>query len=85
MVAVLLTAGGLAFATKYRQCTTRHVGMTLRMMAPLRRLAPWRDSAEDDRLARQIRLERMIGSVFAAVGAVMCLGEIVGVIGWAVR
>lgn len=76
---------GHRFATNYRHCTTRHVEMTLRMMAPLRRLTPWRDSVDCDRLARQIRLERMIGGVFAAVGVVMCLGGIVGLIGWAVR
>lgn len=61
---------GVALASNFRGVTEWHVQRSVSTASVLRRVPPWRwlpDASHDERLARFILLERMIGVAFAAV------------------
>ncbi len=86
IVAVGLALGllGVAQASDFRGWTGRHVRSTMRIMVPLSRRIRLARGTENERFARQYRLERIIGFVFAAVGCLLVVVGIIGLIGWAV-
>lgn len=82
-------AVGALLAINYRGFTTWHVRTTFAMMSGvevvLKRIPPWSSLLRrpvEQRIARQVRLERAMGVVFLLVGAIWSFG---GLIGWSLR
>lgn len=67
---------GVALATNFRGVTEWHVRRSMSTAGVLRRVPPWRwlpDVPHEERLARFILLERVIGVVFAVGGAMILI------------
>ncbi|MEV6369588.1 hypothetical protein AB0L86_22135 [Micromonospora musae] len=69
---------GIALATNFRGATEWHVRRSMSTASALRRVPPWRwlpSVPYEERLARFILLERLIGIAFA-VGGVIILATV---------
>ena len=67
---------GVALATNFRGVTEWHVRRSMSTASTLRRVPPWRwlpDVPHEERLARFILLERLIGIAFAVVGVMILI------------
>lgn len=67
---------GVALATNFRGVTEWHVRRSMSTASGLRRVPPWRwlpDVPHEERLARFILLERVIGVAFAVVGLMLLI------------
>ena len=79
---------GLALATDYRGVATWHSGLSVRSSAWLKRVPPWsltrlaRRTYDED-AAWALRLDRIIGAVFAAAGIAIFVEGIAVLFGWA--
>ncbi|MEU4775048.1 hypothetical protein [Micromonospora sp. NPDC023644] len=65
---------GVALATNFRGVTEWHVRRSMSTASVLQRVPPWRrlpDVPHEERLARFILLERLIGIAFAAFGVMI--------------
>ncbi|MFE9694772.1 hypothetical protein [Micromonospora sp. NPDC005806] len=65
---------GVALATNFRGVTEWHVRRSMSTASVLRRVAPWRwlpDVPHEERLARFILLERVMGVAFAVAGVMI--------------
>ena len=87
LVGTVFGAVGLAMATNFRGVTERHVRMTFRFIRPaerpVRRIPPWRQMLAqpvEQRIAKQIRLERWMGVTFALVGALAIVVGLAGMV-----
>jgi hypothetical protein len=83
LVGVALLAGGLAYMMNFRGFTAWHVRKSFESVrwleGPLSRIPPWRFLLKrplEERIAQQMRLARLIGAVFAAVGVVMLIESV---------
>jgi hypothetical protein len=79
-VGLVLAAGGLALATNFRGCVEWHARKTLELFRPLERpltrIPPWKSvlsRSQEQRIARQVAMMRVMGAVFAAVGVVLII------------
>ena len=81
---------GLAMAKNFRGWTQRHFRMTFRIMGPVEvglSRVPWRRSPPrpvEERIQRQIRLERWMGAAFAVAGLLMVANGVVLFGSWAI-
>ncbi|SCL62652.1 hypothetical protein [Micromonospora peucetia] len=67
---------GVALATNYRGVTEWHVRRSMATASVLGRVPPWRwlpDVPHEERLARFILLERVIGAAFAVLGVMILI------------
>jgi hypothetical protein len=67
---------GVALATNFRGVTEWHVRVSMSTASVLRRVPPWRwlpEVPHDERLARFILLERVMGVAFAVVGLMVLM------------
>lgn len=77
-VMMSLTVGlvGIALATNFRGVTEWHVRRSMATASVLRRVPPWRwlpDARYDQRVARFVLLERVIGVAFAVAGVMFLI------------
>lgn len=75
-MSVTMRLVGVALATNFRGATEWHVRRSMSTASMLRRVPAWRwlpAVSHDERLARFILLERVIGVAFAAVGLVFLI------------
>lgn len=80
---------GLALARNFRGFTEWHVRQTFKMTQPaerfFRRVPPWSRLLKrpvEDRIAAQIKHERLTGFVFVALGSLMIVGGGVAFVAW---
>ncbi|MGC5286234.1 hypothetical protein [Micromonospora sp. DT231] len=69
---------GVALATNFRGVTEWHIRRSMSAAGALRRVPPWRwlpDAPHEERLARFILLDRLVGIAIAA-GGVMILATV---------
>ncbi|MEE6305728.1 hypothetical protein V1634_02620 [Plantactinospora veratri] len=74
---------GVALATNFRGVTEWHVRRSISTASVLRRIPPWRwlpDVSPEERLARFVLLERVLGVAFAAVGVIILIAVGYGVV-----
>ncbi|MFJ8580547.1 hypothetical protein [Micromonospora sp. NPDC093277] len=67
---------GVALATNFRGVTEWHVRRSMSAASVLRRVPPWRwlpDVPQEERLARFVLLERLIGMAFTAAGVMILI------------
>ncbi|MFV2115066.1 hypothetical protein ACFHW0_22365 [Micromonospora sp. LOL_025] len=65
---------GVALATNFRGVTEWHVRRSMSTASALRRVPPWRwlpEVPHEERLARFVLLERVIGVAFAVLGVMI--------------
>lgn len=86
---LLLSGMGFAMARDFRGVTEWHVRKTFQIMrpveVPLRRVPPWKQMLKkplEERIRRQVKLERAIGVAFAAAGGLMIVGGVVAFLAW---
>ncbi|MFF0470547.1 hypothetical protein ACFYPX_24315 [Micromonospora zamorensis] len=77
-VVMVLALGliGVALATNFRGVTEWHMRRSMTTASVLRRVPPWRwlpDAQYDERLARFVLLERVMGAVFAAASVLFLI------------
>ncbi|MCX4389389.1 hypothetical protein OG777_21005 [Micromonospora peucetia] len=74
--ALFVSLIGVALATNYRGVTEWHVRRSMSTASVLGRVPPWRwlpDVPHEERLARFILLERVIGAAFAVLGVMILI------------
>lgn len=84
LVGLALLAGGAAYAANFRGFTVWHVRKSFESVrwleGPLSRVPPWsllHRRPLEQRIAQQLRMARLIGALFAAVGVVMLFAAVV--------
>jgi hypothetical protein len=84
LVGLVLASVGLVLVTNFRGFTAWHARKTFEFMKwadkPASRVPPWSwlaDSPLEQRVARQVMLERVIGAMFAAAGVLTVVVSIV--------
>ncbi|MFG2054613.1 hypothetical protein ACGFI9_11350 [Micromonospora sp. NPDC048930] len=71
-----VSLAGVALATNFRGVTEWHVRRSMSTGSVLRRVPPWRwlpDVPHEERLARFVLLERLIGIAFAVAGVMILI------------
>jgi len=88
-IGALFLGFGLALLLNFRGFTEWHVRKTFQLLrpaeAPFRRVPPWKQALAkplDERIQRQLRLERIGGGMFAVIGGLL---TVVGAIAFVVR
>ncbi|WP_234359020.1 hypothetical protein [Plantactinospora sp. BC1] len=67
---------GVALGTNFRGVTEWHVRRSISTASVLRRIPPWLwlpDVSQEERLARFVLLERVLGITFAVVGVMILI------------
>jgi hypothetical protein len=84
LVGLALLAGGLALAANFRGFTAWHARKSFESVrwleGPLSHVPPWSFLLKrplEERIAQQVRLARVIGVVFAAVGVMILIASVV--------
>jgi hypothetical protein len=84
LIGLALLAGGGAYAANFRGFTAWHVRKSFESVrwleGPLSHVPPWSFLLKrplEQRIAQQLRLARVIGAMFAAVGIVMLIAAVV--------
>jgi len=82
LTSLILVAGGLAIAANFRGFTEWHVrksfGSVQWLEGPLSRIPPWKSLLRlprEERIAQQVRRERVVGAIFALMGAVLLVAS----------
>lgn len=80
---------GFAMAKDFRGFTEWHVRKTFQIMrpveGPLSRVPPWKQLLRkplEERIQKQMKLERRTGVVFAAAGGLMIVGGLAAFLDW---
>ena len=83
LTSLILVAGGLAIAANFRGFTEWHVrksfGSVQWLEGPLSRIPPWKPLLRlprEERIARQVRRERVMGAIFALMGVVLLVASV---------
>lgn len=83
LVGLALVAGGLAYTANFRGFTAWHTRKALESVrwleGPLNHVPPWSFLLKrplEQRIAQQLRLARVIGVAFAAVGVIMLVASV---------
>ena len=84
LVGLALLAAGVAYAANFRGLTTWHVKKSFEsvrwMEGPLSHIPPWSVILKrplEQRVTQQLRLARVLGALFAAVGVVILIAAVV--------
>ncbi|MET8833559.1 hypothetical protein ABZV78_06555 [Micromonospora sp. NPDC004540] len=76
MMSLTMVLIGVALTTNFRGVTEWHVRRSMATASVLRRVPPWRwlpDVPHEERLARFVLVERLLGVAFAVVGVMILI------------